>query len=203
MPDGSDGSRSLLDGRTDFEMSPPSPGTMEGSSSSGRWSSEGNGDYTKEKIVENLTSNVLEDYFLNTDTNIRMIQSSATEDSCTSHSSTSSCDCHKSTTATQEGGANLVHTRRVAGGEDKEEQHRKRQEGKHVATEKKEDTEEEEEYDHSLCSDCTVVDDLSRDCLMRLSSMHHKAEEAFCRLKKLLDGKDELLTISQILQQRL
>jgi hypothetical protein len=170
---------------------------MEGISSSGRRSSEGCEDYTKEKVVENLTSNVLEDYFLNTDTNIRVIQTLATEDSCTFHGSKISCDCHKSATAAR-GDTNAVHSREALTEDDREERHKKDKEGRQAEAEK----EEEEEYDHSLCSDCTVVDDLSRDCLMRLSSMHHKAEEAICRLKKLLDGKDELLTISQILEQR-
>jgi hypothetical protein len=50
-------------------------------------------------------------------------------------------------------------------------------------------------YDHSQCSDCRVVEVLSRDCVARIRLMHTKAREAFRRLRKLLELRDELETI--------
>ena len=62
-------------------------------------------------------------------------------------------------------------------------------------------TEEEKQiedaaYDHTQCCDCSVVDDLARDCITRLSVMHRKAAESFGRLEKLLEIREDLININ-------
>lgn len=57
-------------------------------------------------------------------------------------------------------------------------------------------------YDHTQCCDCSVVDDLARDCFTRLSAMHRKAAESFGRLEVLLEIREELININMSLRAR-
>ena len=59
-----------------------------------------------------------------------------------------------------------------------------------------EEKNEEIAYDHTQCCDCSVVDDLARDCIARLSVMHRKAAESFGRLEKLLQIREDLININ-------
>ena len=73
------------------------------------------------------------------------------------------------------------------------------QEGGAAATEEKD---EEIFYDHTQCCDCSVVDDLGRDCFTRLSAMHRKAAESFSRLEVLLEIREDLININMALRAR-
>ena len=57
-------------------------------------------------------------------------------------------------------------------------------------------------YDHTQCCDCSVVDDLARDCVTRLSAMHRKAAESFGRLEKLLEIREDLININMCMRAR-
>ena len=57
-------------------------------------------------------------------------------------------------------------------------------------------------YDHTQCCDCSVVDDLARDCVTRLSAMHRKAAESFGRLEKLLEIREEFININMCMRAR-
>ena len=57
-------------------------------------------------------------------------------------------------------------------------------------------------YDHTQCCDCSVVDDLARDCFTRLTAMHRKAAESFGRLEVLLEVREELININMSLRAR-
>lgn len=70
------------------------------------------------------------------------------------------------------------------------------------AEEEKEVSEEDITYDHTQCCDCSVVDDLARDCFARLSAMHRKAAESFGRLEVLLEIREELINISMTIRAR-
>lgn len=59
-----------------------------------------------------------------------------------------------------------------------------------------EEKDEDIAYDHTQCCDCSVVDDLARDCITRLSVMHRKAAESFGRLEKLLKIREDLININ-------
>jgi hypothetical protein len=67
-------------------------------------------------------------------------------------------------------------------------------------------TDEEKEndigYDHTQCCDCSVVDDLARDCFTRLTAMHRKAAESFGRLEVLLEIREDLININMSLRAR-
>jgi hypothetical protein len=70
------------------------------------------------------------------------------------------------------------------------------------AEEEKEVSDEDLTYDHTQCCDCSVVDDLARDCFARLSAMHRKAAESFGRLEVLLEIREELINISMTIRAR-
>ena len=57
------------------------------------------------------------------------------------------------------------------------------------------DKEDSTVYDHTLCSDCTVVADLAHECLCRLLRMQKVACESHCRLQRLLFLREDLLDI--------
>ena len=57
-------------------------------------------------------------------------------------------------------------------------------------------------YDHTQCCDCSVVDDLARDCFTRLTAMHRKAAESFGRLEVLLEIREDLININMSLRAR-
>ena len=65
-----------------------------------------------------------------------------------------------------------------------------------------EEKDKEISYDHTQCCDCSVVDDLGRDCFTRLSAMHRKAAESFSRLEVLLEIREDLININMALRAR-
>ena len=65
-----------------------------------------------------------------------------------------------------------------------------------------EEKDKEVSYDHTQCCDCSVVDDLGRDCFTRLSAMHRKAAESFSRLEVLLEIREDLININMALRAR-
>ena len=60
--------------------------------------------------------------------------------------------------------------------------------------------ENEGNYDHTLCSDCTVVADLANECLCRLLRMQKVASASHCRLQRLLFIREDLIDIGSPLQ---
>jgi hypothetical protein len=65
-----------------------------------------------------------------------------------------------------------------------------------------EEKENDSGYDHTQCCDCSVVDDLARDCFTRLTAMHRKAAESFGRLEVLLEIREDLININMSLRAR-
>jgi hypothetical protein len=54
---------------------------------------------------------------------------------------------------------------------------------------------EEEPFDHTQCSDCSLVYGMGNDCLMHLAATQHIASEASRRLMKLLELRERVSVV--------